>query len=60
MDAGLGGAAAGAEDESLEPELEPELEGADAAGDAGAEALPPLSVDETAGVVAAPPPLDLP
>ena len=56
VEAGLAGVAAGAEAESLEPELE----GVDAAGVAGVEAVPPLSVDEAAGVAVAPPPSALP
>jgi len=56
VEAGLAGVAVGAEAESLEPELE----GVDAAGVAGAEAVPLLSVDEEAGVVVALPPSALP
>ena len=56
MDAGLGEAGAGAEDESLEPE--PEGGEATGAATAGAPAL--LSVDEAAGVVELPSPSDLP
>ena len=55
MDAGLGDAAAGAADESLEPEPE----GVEATGAAPAEVPALLSVDEAAGVAALPSPSDL-